>query len=213
MVRSSLADGVGFCSLRWQPMVDSPIADLLLVHVAEHAVVVGVGMGDLGDLETGEILLVDVPLEAFRRRPGLVLGDVVDLPGRAGLVVGRRDVPPGPVARAAVAGVRGHGRSVGRGVPPDEDGRAGIAGDDVGGGLQGLARGGGAVAGQDEGQDDRAERRRCNRIAFFMDSSLFSGLVQDVEGPNGLVPPVRDWPWECGRSGAWRCRRGRGGCI
>jgi hypothetical protein len=55
--------------------------DLFLVQITEHAVVISIGAGDLGYLEAREVLLDEVPLEPFRRRPGFVLGDVVDLPG------------------------------------------------------------------------------------------------------------------------------------
>ncbi|MCK7482489.1 MAG: hypothetical protein M0C28_39220 [Candidatus Moduliflexus flocculans] len=141
--------------------------DLLLVHVAEHAVVVGVGVGDLGDLEAGEVLLVEVPLEAFGRRPGLVLGDVVDLAGRAGLVVGGRDVAPGPVAGAAVAGVGGHDRAVGRGARARRGWTCSLrrpkTSSPADGPAAGLAAGGRAMAGQDDGQGD-APRTATSRF-------------------------------------------------
>ena len=103
-------------------------AQLLVVHVPEHPMMVAVSMRNLRYLQSREVVLVKVPFESLLGRPGLVLVDVVDLACLSGFVVGGGDVAPGPVADAAVTGVSGHGRSVNRGPLGHHDNRTAVPG-------------------------------------------------------------------------------------
>ncbi len=99
---------------------DRRLADgqLVLVHDRVGRVEEGVRLGDLRDLARLQPVGIARPLGP--------LGLVIDLGHLAGLVLRvRDDGHPGPV-RARVAGMRGHGRAVDRGQPPDQDAGAGI---------------------------------------------------------------------------------------
>ncbi len=99
---------------------DRRLADgqLMLVHDRVSRVEEGVGLGDLRDLARLQPVGIVRPLGP--------LGLVIDLGHLAGLVLNiGDDGHPGPVG-ARIAGMRGHGRAVDRGQPPDQNAGAGI---------------------------------------------------------------------------------------
>ena len=127
---------------------------------------------ELGDLEAGDVVLDDLPLQALVGRPGAELVDVIDLARRAGLVVGRRNVAPGPVADAAVAGVGGHDRAVGRGALADHDDRAAV-------GPASSARQVGHAPSLVDGRGPAAARTKAVKTKRPSQQNLFA-LIRDL---------------------------------
>jgi len=117
------------CSRSW-PRCPGSIrrSNLFVVHVAEVAVDVAVGVRRLRQVQAGIVVADAVPLQAQGRVHGVELADMVDLAHVAGIVVRGRDAAEGPVAAPAIAGMGGHDRAVGRSQAADHDDGAGLEG-------------------------------------------------------------------------------------